>query len=183
MIRMKWITLLLFVFVQFAAVAGMNDTLPIVEERLKIQEGTASYYGKKFHMRKTASGEVYQITDMTAAHKNLPFGTILKVTNLKNGREVIVRINDRLPGSSKRVIDLSKAAADEIDMVRDGLAKVKIEVLDEEAVVNLIEHFQEDKPEDIRLRLYENPIEIERPCILSMNPEIPRDFMFLADRS
>lgn len=168
---MKLTSLILLVFVTFSAMAESNDSLPTVEERLKIQEGVASYYGRKFHLRKTASGEIYNMEELTAAHKNLPFGTMLKVTNLKNGKEVWVRVNDRLPQSSKRVIDLSKGAAQELDMIRDGIVKVKIEVPDEDAVMSLMEHFQEEKPEDIRLRLYENPIEIERPCIISLGLE------------
>jgi rare lipoprotein A len=75
------------------------------------------------------------MTEMTAAHKNLPFGTMLKVTNLKNGREVWVRINDRLPQTSRRIIDLSKGAAEELKMVQDGIVKVKLEVPDEDSVV------------------------------------------------
>lgn len=129
-----------------------------VGDSLKIQEGVASYYGRKFHLRKTASGEIFDMERMTAAHKNLPFGTMLKVTNLKNDKVVWVRVNDRLPQNSKRIIDLSRAAASEIDMVKDGLAKVKIEVPDQATVNLLMSHYQDNKPEDIRLRIYEGPI-------------------------
>lgn len=177
---MKLTSLILLVFLTFSAMAERNDSLPPVEERLKIQEGVASYYGRKFHMRKTANGEVYNMEELTAAHKNLPFGTMLKVTNLKNGKEVWVRINDRLPQSSKRIIDLSKGAAQELDMIRDGIVKVKIEVTDEEAVMSLMEHFQDDKPDDLRLRPYENPIEIERPCILSIGLELQTSARLIA---
>lgn len=177
---MKLTSLILLVFLTFSAMAERNDSLPPVEERLKIQEGVASYYGRKFHMRKTASGEVYNMEELTAAHKNLPFGTMLKVTNLKNGKEVWVRINDRLPQSSKRIIDLSKGAAQELDMIRDGIVKVKIEVPDEDAVMSLMDHFQDDKPDDLRLRPYENPIEIERPCILSIKFELQTSARLIA---
>ena len=141
------------------------------EEKLKIQEGVASYYGKKFHMRKTANGEIFNMEEMTAAHKNLPFGTMLKVTNLKNGREVWVRINDRLPQNSKRIIDLSRGAAVELDMIRDGIVPVIIEAQDEDTIFSLLEHYKDNKPGDLRLRIFENPIEIEKPSIQSKQLE------------
>jgi rare lipoprotein A len=146
------------------------------EEKLVIQKGMASFYGIRFHNRKTASGEVYNFRELTAAHKHLPFGTLIKVTNLKNNKVVVVKVNDRLPQSSKRVIDVSKAAAIEMDMVRDGVAQVQLEVLKEVDVLALIEHFQDQKPEDLRLRYYEKPIEISRPEMgypdLRINPEV-----------
>jgi rare lipoprotein A len=138
-----------------------GDKRPSSDEALKIQEGIASYYGKRFHLRKTANGEIFDMTEMTAAHKNLPFGTMLKVTNLKNGKVVWVRINDRLPQTSKRIIDLSKGAAEELDMVQDGIIKVKLEVPDLETMAALLEHYQDNKPPNLRLRMYESPIEVE----------------------
>jgi rare lipoprotein A len=138
-----------------------GDKRPSSDEALKIQEGIASYYGKRFHLRKTANGEIFDMTEMTAAHKNLPFGTMLKVTNLKNGKVVWVRINDRLPQTSKRIIDLSKGAAEELDMVQDGIVKVKLEVPDLETMAALLEHYQDNKPPSLRLRMYESPIEVE----------------------
>jgi rare lipoprotein A len=89
--------------------------------------GLASYYADKFDGRQTASGEIYSHSKLTAAHPTLPFGTMLKVTNLKNGKSVIVRVNDRGPFVNGRIIDLSKNAAIKIDAIRDGLVKVKIE--------------------------------------------------------
>ena len=91
------------------------------------QSGVASWYGGKFHGRTTANGEKYNMWSMTAAHKTLPFGTRVKVTNTSNGDTVIVRINDRGPFIAGRVIDLSKAAANEIGM--GGLAPVKLTIL------------------------------------------------------
>jgi rare lipoprotein A len=91
--------------------------------------GTASFYHAKFEGRKTASGEVFQNSLYTAAHKTLPFGTLLKVTNLKNGKEVTVKVNDRLPKGSSRIIDLTKAAARDLDFLNAGLTKVKIEII------------------------------------------------------
>ncbi len=92
--------------------------------------GIASYYADKFHGRKTSSGEIYNKNFFTAAHRTLPFGTKVKVTNLKNSREVIVIINDRGPMITKRVIDLSRAAAEQIDMIYDGIVEVEIEIIE-----------------------------------------------------
>lgn len=94
-----------------------------------INRGTmkASWYGPKFHGRMTANGEIYDQMALTAAHKSLKFGTLLKVTNTKNGRSVIVRINDRGPYIEGRDIDLSKGAAIELGLLKKGVARVKIE--------------------------------------------------------
>ena len=94
-----------------------------------VQEGVVSWYGAQFHNRKTASGERFDSGALTMAHPSLPFGTVAKVTNLRNGRSVVVRVNDRGPFVGKRIADLSEAAATEIGMLRKGLAKVRIEVL------------------------------------------------------
>jgi rare lipoprotein A len=94
------------------------------------QEGKASYYADKFEGRPTASGEKYKHSKLTAAHKSLPFGTIVKVTNVKNGKSVEVRINDRGPYVDGRVIDLSKSAAEKIDLIHAGIADVKIDIID-----------------------------------------------------
>lgn len=96
---------------------------------VKVLNGKASYYADKFHGRSTASGEKYDKRKLTAAHRNLPFGTRVRVRNLKNNRSVIVRINDRGPFVKGRIVDLSRAAAERIDMVRDGVVSVKVEVL------------------------------------------------------
>ncbi|WP_301098772.1 septal ring lytic transglycosylase RlpA family protein [Otariodibacter sp.] len=93
------------------------------------QTGVASYYGTQFHGKKTASGEIYDKNTFTAAHKTLALGSYALVTNLRNGRKIIVRINDRGPFSNGRVIDLSVAAAREIGMLNTGTARVKIEAL------------------------------------------------------
>ena len=94
-----------------------------------IEIGTASWYGGEFHGRRTASREIYDMNDLTAAHNSLPMGTFVAVTNLNNGRSVVVRINDRGPFTKNRVIDLSYAAARAIDMIGTGTAPVRIEVL------------------------------------------------------
>lgn len=89
----------------------------------------ASYYADKYHGRKTSNGEVFNMYDLTAAHKTLPFNTKVKVTNLSNGKSVIVRINDRGPFVKGREIDLSKAAAVKIGMIKSGTAKVSLEIV------------------------------------------------------
>lgn len=91
-----------------------------------VQEGKASWYGKKFHGRKTANGETYNMYAMTAAHKTLPMGTYVRVYNLSNKTETVVRINDRGPFVRYRIIDLSYSAATKIDMIGPGTAPVKI---------------------------------------------------------
>lgn len=96
----------------------------------QVQKGKASYYADKFEGRLTASGEKYKHSKLTAAHKVLPFGTIVKVTNEKNGRSVEVKINDRGPFVEGRIIDLSKSAAEKLDFILDGIANVTIEVVD-----------------------------------------------------
>jgi rare lipoprotein A len=95
----------------------------------QVLRGKASFYARRFHGRKTASGERFSIHGMTGAHRSLPFGTRVKVTNLKNGRAVVVRINDRGPYGRGRVIDLSPAAARQIDMIQAGVVPVTVEIL------------------------------------------------------
>ena len=90
------------------------------------QTGTASFYANKFEGRKTASGEIFRQDSLTAAHKSLPFGTMLKVTNISNDSVVIVKVNDRI-GNSSRVIDLSLKAAQQLNFVNKGLTKVTLE--------------------------------------------------------
>lgn len=95
----------------------------------KARAGNASYYGSRFHGRRTANGERFNMNAMTAAHKSLPFGTKVRVTNRRNGKSVVVRINDRGPYAHGRVIDLSKAAASRIGMIHSGTAPVQIDIL------------------------------------------------------
>jgi rare lipoprotein A len=94
-----------------------------------LEQGMASWYGPGFHGKSTSNKEVYDMYDMTAAHRTLPFGTHVMVTNLQNGRSVTVRINDRGPFVNDRIIDLSYAAAQQLDMLGPGVVKVRIEVL------------------------------------------------------
>jgi rare lipoprotein A len=92
-------------------------------------QGLASWYGGKFHGRLTSSGEIFDTNTMTAAHKTLPFGTLVKVTNLDNAATTIVKINDRGPFVEGRIIDLSRAAADALGMVGIGVAHVSLEIV------------------------------------------------------
>jgi len=91
--------------------------------------GTASWYGRYHHGKRTASGEIFDMGKLTAAHRSLAFGTRVKVTNRRNGKSVVVRITDRGPYVGKRVLDLSRAAAQNIGMVGSGTAPVTVEVL------------------------------------------------------
>ncbi len=94
------------------------------------QRGDASYYADSFEGHRTASGETYSGDDLTAAHRWLPFGTRVRVTNVRNGRSVEVVINDRGPFRAGRVIDVSRRAAEALGLVRDGVAPVRVEVVD-----------------------------------------------------
>jgi rare lipoprotein A len=93
------------------------------------QEGLVSWYGAAFQDRPTASGEPFDAADLTMAHPTLPFGTRVKVTNLRNGRSVIVRVNDRGPHVGRRIADLSHAAAARLGMTQRGVVRARIEVL------------------------------------------------------
>ncbi|ELR71009.1 Rare lipoprotein A precursor [Fulvivirga imtechensis AK7] len=97
----------------------------------QVQNGQASFYADKFEGRPTASGEKYSHSKLTAAHRSLPFGTMVKVTNLKNNKSVIVRINDRGPFVKGRIIDLSKSAAQKLGFTHQGVTKVNIEVINQ----------------------------------------------------
>lgn len=97
-----------------------------------VEEGTASWYGKGdgFHGRQTANGEIYDMNGLTAAHPELPFGSKVRVTNLDNGRSVLLVINDRGPYADDRIVDVSYYAAKRLDFVEDGLAEVRIETVE-----------------------------------------------------
>lgn len=117
---MKYINIILFVFL-FEIASAQTASLTY--------SGTASFYANKFEGRKCSSGEIFRQDSLTAAHKFLAFGTYVKVTNLKNDSVVIVKINDRLPKSSKRVIDLTSRAAKQLNFIRQGITKVELEVI------------------------------------------------------
>ena len=116
---------------KFLVVAGVVVLLACapVGRRGWVQYGLASWYGPGFHGKRTASGEIFNMYKLTAAHNFLPFGTIVEVTNLTNGKKVRVRINDRGPSIKGRIIDLSYAAAKKIDLIGPGVAKVRLRVI------------------------------------------------------
>lgn len=95
-----------------------------------MEKGKASYYSSKFEGRRTASGEIFRQDSLTVAHKTLPFGTQLKITNISNDSTVIVRVNDRLSKSSAHVIDLSLKAAKQLNFIRQGITTVKLEKIE-----------------------------------------------------
>ncbi|MCL1865601.1 MAG: septal ring lytic transglycosylase RlpA family protein [Spirochaetes bacterium] len=106
-----------------------NDDNEYENKEKYYQKGLASWYGREFHGKTTASGEKFNMNELTAAHKTLPFGTIVEVKNFENGKTVRLKINDRGPYRGSRIIDLSLAGAKEIDMVKSGEANVGIKVL------------------------------------------------------
>ncbi len=106
--------------------------VPVFVNAQQEELGLASFYSDLFQGKPTASGELYDKNKMTAAHKTLPFGTTIKVTRLDNGKSVKVTVNDRGPYISGRIVELSRAAAEKIDLVRDGVTRVKVEVVSDE---------------------------------------------------
>lgn len=124
--------LLAWIVIAAVAVSGSAASASAFEA-----EGLASWYGGKFHGRQTASGEVFDTNELTAAHKTLPFHSIVKVTNTLNDKSVVVRINDRGPYVDDRIIDLSRAAADVIGLTAVGVAPVVLEVLHEQKETTL----------------------------------------------
>lgn len=117
---------LLNILVGFGVVSNAQDSVSVQSKQI----GVASFYANKFNGRKTSSGEKFSQDSLTAAHKTISFGTFVLVRNLKNDSTVIVKINDRLPKSSKRSIDLSKKAAQQLNFIKAGLTKVEIRILD-----------------------------------------------------
>ena len=140
---MKWLRLhryLLFTVCGLLLVSSCTLKRPEIryEDRSGVgivQYGVASWYGKKFHGNPTASGEIYDMYQLTAAHKTFPLGTYAMVTNVENNRSVEVKINDRGPFVKGRIIDLSYAAARSIDMVEKGTARVRVVVLKRKSLI------------------------------------------------
>jgi rare lipoprotein A len=116
------------------AVPVTKIIMPVVQKKVlpsvsEVAVGEASWYGTKFHGRTTASGEPFDMNRLTAAHRTLPFGTRVRVVNEANGRSVVVRVNDRGPFAGRRIIDLSRAAAEKIGLRNQGVGVVKLEIL------------------------------------------------------
>ncbi len=114
--------------VQFNTTAEAAESTKAIKSTL-LGEGKASFYAGDFHGQTTANGEKFNMNHLTAAHPSLPFGTWVRVTNLRNGRDVVVRINDRGPFIKGRIIDLSAGAAKALDIMKTGTTRVKIETL------------------------------------------------------
>ncbi len=136
-LKIKFILFLLIIFwgcsvsprFRSEPVSVSGESLPKDVKVLSTEIGIASYYGKKYHGRATASGEIFDMYKISAAHKEHPFGTIARVTNLSNGKWIVLKINDRGPFIKGRIIDLSYSAAERLGFIREGTTKVKIEVL------------------------------------------------------
>ena len=119
-------TAVICLLLQTAALAGQTSS----KVSATTETGIAIFYSDKMQGKAVASGEKYDKDALTAAHRTLPLGTMVKVTNLKNNKSVVVKINDRGPhGSKERILDLSGRAAQDLDMIKDGKAKVKLEVV------------------------------------------------------
>ncbi len=121
----RWLPLCL-ALASLGLLSACTTARPPTRVGKKFESGTASWYGPKFQGRRTANGEIYDMFEFTAAHKELPFGTVVEVRSLDSGKSVEVRINDRGPFVGGRIIDLSRAAADAIDMIGPGTAKVEL---------------------------------------------------------
>lgn len=118
-----------FLFLTLFLMSSCATSRGVATRGMMLDVGIASWYGPAFHGKSTANGETYDQNELTAAHKTLPFNTIVKVTNLENGKSVTVRINDRGPYAGNRIIDLSKAAAEHIEMIGPGTAEVRLELV------------------------------------------------------
>lgn len=127
-------TLFLFVFIYFSPSSTYAQSRTAAEKKYKkvtrVFYGQASYYANKFEGRRTANGEIFSQKKFTCACNVLPLGTWIKVTNLRNGKTVVVKTNDRIHPRMKRIVDLSRAAAHQLGYVSRGLTRVKIELLD-----------------------------------------------------
>lgn len=130
--------------------ASPPATLPTPAPSATIETGLASWYGARHHGKRTASGEIFDQNKFTAAHRTLPWGSIVKVTNLDNGKSVEVRINDRGPFKKGRIIDLSRAAARALGMVRSGVSPVRMEVLSPREIASdlVLQNSQSDRATD-----------------------------------
>jgi rare lipoprotein A len=110
---------------------SQTEVIPKVSIEGAYQVGPASYYAHKFHGRQTANGEIFDMYGMSAAHRELPLGTVIRVTHLGNGRSLELRVNDRGPFIPGRILDLSLGAAQYLDMVKEGVAQIRIDIIKE----------------------------------------------------
>ena len=127
--RLIFLILVLFLFACSEAEISTDNYPKISTDRQIFQKGIATWYGPNFHGRKTSSGDIYDMYCFTAAHLTMPLQTIIRVTNIKNNRTVIVRVNDRGPVNKNLILDLSKIAATNLDIPRKGSGTIEIEIL------------------------------------------------------
>lgn len=163
-------------FASFFMGVSLSNTASAKNNAPFVQEGTASWYGGKFHGRKTASGERFNTYALTAAHRTLPMNTRLRVTNLSNGKSVVVRVNDRGPYVGKRVIDLSYSAANELGFVKRGVTKVRLERLHTKKVeTKPVETFVvTNPPQDPAMdKAIEESTQKIDPLLYIPDPEVP----------
>lgn len=155
-IKRLHIVCIVILFTQFFGTESLIANASLIERlRGAIFYGNASWYGGKFNGRRTASGEEFSSHKLTAAHRTLPFGTRVRVTNTKNDKSVVVKVNDRGPFKSDRIIDISEKAANKIDCLRSGVAYVKVQVLEEG---NNERHFKSQGHSKGRLRKFSRKI-------------------------
>ncbi len=134
------LTVLIAAFLLFAPASinaqegGKAKSAKKTKKSKKVLYGQASFYANKFHGRRTASGEIFNQTKLTAACNVLPIGTWVRVTNLKNGKSIIVKTNDRLHPKTRRIIDLTRTGAKKLGFINRGLTRVKIEILDKKPI-------------------------------------------------
>ncbi|HRX69421.1 MAG TPA: septal ring lytic transglycosylase RlpA family protein, partial [Tenuifilaceae bacterium] len=129
-----------------AVILIMVTSVTLFAQSGYVQEGKASFYADKFEGRTTASGERYSHAKSTCAHLSLPFGTLVKVTQISSGESVVVRVNDRGPFVPNRIIDLSRSAAEKLGFISEGVTDVRIEVLDNEG--NVLPQTPPSKPKE-----------------------------------
>jgi rare lipoprotein A len=122
-------TIALVLFLSACASTGARPSTTSRTPKAKPQVGEASWYGPGFHGRRTASGEIFDMHAISAAHRTLPLGTVIEVRNLENGRTLVARVNDRGPWVHGRIVDLSMAAAEELGLYRSGVARVRVTVV------------------------------------------------------
>ena len=139
--RLLLTLILLTSLMGLTACAGSTRDVAEVGGVVSQETGLASYYGHQYHGRTTANGETYDENKLTAAHRTLPFGTLVRVTNLQNGKSVLLRVNDRGPFSKNRIIDLSRKAAQLLGFEGKGTARVRVEILPAEKAARLRREF------------------------------------------
>ncbi len=138
------------------------------------ERGIASWYGDDFHGWVTASGEIYDMHRLTAAHRTLPLGTMVRVTNVVNGRHVVIRINDRGPYVNGRILDVSYGAAKQLNMLRDGISAIQLEVVGQDGLGTM---FSEPGAQAGAARLEEtalHPVSVSMPQVLSQIQSLDR---------